>query len=83
VAGRVTLHFAELDKDIKPGDRVFDVKLQGQTVAAGLDVAKDAGGSERPLNRELRRVKVTDKLVVELAPVKGQPILSAIEVERE
>jgi hypothetical protein len=80
---RVTLHFAELEKDTRPGDRVFDVKLQGQTAIAGLDVVREAGGSERALTRELRRVKVENNLVIELVPVKGGPILSAIEVERE
>jgi beta-galactosidase len=80
---RVTLHFAELHKDAKPGDRVFDVKLQGQTVASGLDVVQVAGGIERALTREFRRVKVADNLVIELIPVKGEPILAAIEVERE
>jgi outer membrane protein assembly factor BamB len=80
---RVTLYFAELQKETKPGDRVFDVKLQGKTALAGLDVAQEAGGAERALTREFRRVKVTDNLVVELAPIRGEPILSAIEVERE
>jgi hypothetical protein len=44
---------------------------------------REAGGSERALTRELRRVKVENNLVIELVPVKGGPILSAIEVERE
>ncbi len=80
---RVTLHFAELAKDTKRGERVFDVKLQGETVAAELDVVQAAGGSERALTREFNRVEVADNLVVELSPKKGEPILSAIEVERE
>ena len=80
---RVTLHFAELQKDAKPGDRLFDVKLQGRTVLARLDVVQSAGGIERALTREFRLVNVSDKLVVELEPLKGEPILSAIEVERE
>jgi hypothetical protein len=62
---------------------VFDVKLQGETVAPALDVAQAAGGTQRALTREFRRVKVSDNLVVELNPIKGDPILSAIEVERE
>jgi hypothetical protein len=80
---RVTLHFAELRDGAKPGDRIFDVKLQGETVAAALDVVQAAGGSQRALTREFRRVKVADNLVVELNPLKGEPTLSAIEVERE
>ena len=80
---RVTLHFAELDTTTQPGERVFDVKLQGQTVAPALDVVQAAGGSQRALTREFRRVRVEDNLIVELNPIKGEPILSAIEVERE
>jgi outer membrane protein assembly factor BamB len=80
---RVTLHFAELQKEAKPGDRVFDVLLQGEKVAVGLDVVQASGQIERALTREFRHVKVTSNLVVELVPGKGQPILSAIEVERE
>ncbi len=64
-------------------DRVLDVELQGETVAAGLDIVQAAGGSERALTREFNRVEVTDNLVVELSPKKGESILSAIEVERE
>jgi hypothetical protein len=82
-AYRVTLHFAELEKEAKPGDRVFDVKLQGTTVAAGLDVVQAAGGVERALTREFRRVPVEQNLVIELNPIKGEPILAAVEVERE
>ena len=80
---RVKLHFAELQKDAKPGDRVFDVILQGENVAENLDVAKMAGGTERALIREFRNVRVTGNLVIELNPKQGEPILSAIEVERE
>ena len=34
-------------------------------------------------NITFRRVAVTDNLVVELSPKKGEPILAALEVERE
>lgn len=80
---RVTLHFAELQPEVKPGERVFDVKLQGQTVLAGLDVVATAGSAQRALTREFRRVNVDGKLVIELQPQKGEPVLAAIEVERE
>ncbi|MGE3778693.1 MAG: PQQ-binding-like beta-propeller repeat protein, partial [Pirellulaceae bacterium] len=80
---KVKLYFAELDANRKAGERVFDVRLQGQAVAAGLDVVRDAGGVRRQLKREFAGIPVTDNLVVELVPVAGEPILSAIEVERE
>ncbi len=80
---RVKLHFAELDEQIKPGQRVFDVKLQGTTVAEQLDVAREAAGVRRGLTREFADVQVANSLVIELVPIAGQPILSAIEVASE
>ncbi len=80
---KVKLYFAELDAKTAPGDRVFDVRLQGDTVAPRLDVVKEAGGAQRALTREFGGVRVAGNLVVELVPVAGQPILSAIEVRRE
>jgi hypothetical protein len=80
---KVKLYFAELDPKSAPGDRVFDVQLQGTAVASKLDVVKEAGGPLRALIREFSGVRVDGNLVIELSPVTGQPILSAIEVERE
>jgi hypothetical protein len=80
---KVKLYFAELDANTKPGDRVFDVKLQGQPVVTNLDVTKETGGSLRAMTREFSNVWVDGKLAIDLTPVAGQPILSAIEVERE
>ncbi len=76
----VRLHFAELD-DAKPGQRVFDVKLQGNVEASGLDVAKAAGG-KTGLVREFKNIAVTDNLVVELVSKSDLPaIISGIEVQ--
>ena len=80
---KVKLYFAELDAKTAPGDRVFDVQLQGNTVAPRLDVVKEAGGPLRALTREFSGVQVDGNLVIELTPIAGQPILSAIEVQRE
>jgi hypothetical protein len=79
----VNLYFAELE-DAQAGERVFDVKLQGETVAAGLDVAAEAAGARKALIKKFSGVSVTDKLTIELVPHgDAQPILSAIEVTRE
>ncbi len=43
----VRLHFAELE-DVAPGERVFDVLVQGKTVVENLDVVKEAGGVFAP-----------------------------------
>ena len=83
----VELHFAEMEP-MDAGARVFDVRLQGQTVARGLDVVKEAGGKARALVKKFSHVAVSDDLLVELVrqgepPAAASPILSAIRIRRE
>ncbi len=78
----VKLYFAELE-DGKAGNRFFDVKLQGKTVLAGFDPAKEAGGSHKGVIKELSGVRISRNLVIELAPNGKEtemPILSGIEI---
>lgn len=83
----VRLHFAELE-DAAPGQRVFDVKLQGKVVIAGLDVAREAG-VRTALVKEFRHVVATDALSLEFVAAQkdvtpaNAPFLSAIEVYDE
>ena len=79
------LYFAE-PKDIAPGQRVFDVVMQGKTVLKGLDIAAQADGARRVIFREFRHVEVSRDLTVSLKAVAGSkhpPILSGIEVVAE
>ncbi|MCH7686738.1 MAG: PQQ-binding-like beta-propeller repeat protein, partial [Planctomycetes bacterium] len=84
----VKLHFAEIEEGVEKGDRVFDVKLQGRTAVENLDVLAAAQGRGRNIVREIKDVKVTDNLVIELVPQatssdpNQQPILNAIEILR-
>jgi len=79
------LHFAELE-DIKPGQRVFDVKLQGKTVLRDFDVIKAAGGRNRALVKQFDQIVATKGILLELIPkVKeltpaSAPIISGIEI---
>jgi hypothetical protein len=81
----VRLHFAELDPT-PPGQRVFDVALQGRTVLENLDLAR-AAGPGRGLVKEFRGVKVTKNLTVTLTPADAAPacapVLSGVEVVAE
>ena len=85
----VRLHFAELDEEVGPGDRVFDVSLQGETVLEGLDVLVEAGEHRRALVREFRDVEAKRALEVAFTPRTGEltqtsaPILSGLEIEEE
>ena len=80
------LHFAELEAD-RPGERVFDVALQGQTVLRGFDILKEAGGRNRSLVREFRGVRVAKELVVTFTADTGAKypasLLNGIEVMEE
>jgi hypothetical protein len=84
----VRLYFSEPNA-VKPGERLFDVKLQGNTVLNGFDVAKEAGGPRRAITREFRDVPVSKTLVLDLVPGNADPtptqlpIIAAIEVARQ
>ena len=67
----VRLHFAELD-GARPGERVFDVKLQDKLVLEDLDVVKEAGGARRALVKEIKGVKADRALTIEMIPKARQ-----------
>lgn len=81
----VTLYFTDVE-NTAAGQRVFDVKLQGRTVAEKLDIVAEAGGAGRALVRRIPGVNVADKLTIELVPktpattAAQMPILSAVEI---
>ncbi len=83
---RVRLHFAEPD-DVRPGDRTFDVHLQGKPALTSLDVVKESEGRNRALVKEFAGVQVGDNLVIELIPNPTSKhhatILSGVEIQAE
>jgi len=84
----VRLHFAEID-DVKAGQRVFDVALQGKTVLTDFDVLKQAGGRNVALVKAFRGVKASDQVLIELSASdrrtdgKPAPVVNAVEVIEE
>ncbi|MCH8828524.1 MAG: PQQ-binding-like beta-propeller repeat protein [Planctomycetes bacterium] len=85
----VTLHFAELEKSVAVGQRVFDVKIQGKTVLRNFDPLKAAGAANRAVLRIADDIRVTGSLVLELIP-RGKPasnatapVLNAVEIVRK
>jgi len=80
----VRLGFAEIE-DRKPGERIFDIALQGQPVQKNFDIARLAGGARKALIKEFNGVEVTDNLVIELTPAPSShpPILQTIEIIKE
>lgn len=81
----VKLYFMEPDP-LAAGQRVFDVKLQGQAVLSGLDVSAEAGGPGRGLAKEFKNVRVDGLLQIDLVPAAGSahgPVLCGIEAIQE
>jgi outer membrane protein assembly factor BamB len=85
----VRLYFADLENE-QAGKRVFDIKLQGQMLLDGCDVAKEAGGSHRAVVREFKGIKVDRNLEIELAAknetissMSQAPILCGVQAARE
>ncbi len=79
----VRLHFAEIEH-AKPGERVFDVKIQGKRVLKKFDIVKESGGVCKAVVREFTGVQALDRLTLEFSPsAKLPPILSALELRDE
>ena len=73
----------------QPGRRVFDVRIQGKVVLSDFDIAKEAGGANKAIVKEIPGVSVKGRLAVELVP-KGSvveasqaPLVNFIEAVRE
>ena len=81
------LYFAALEND-QPGQRVFDIKLQGKTVTKEFDLVSKAGGAKKAFMTEFNGIAVTENLLLEFTPSQTdadaahQPLLSGIEVLR-
>ncbi|MFC1508661.1 PQQ-binding-like beta-propeller repeat protein [Candidatus Omnitrophota bacterium] len=82
----VRLFFAE-PEDIKSGDRVFDVSIQGKTVLDNFDIAGEAGKPRHTIVKEFYAIAVGRDLVITFNPVGTsgtmEPLLCGIEVIEE
>jgi len=80
----VRLHFCEPSESVQPGQRVFDVALQGKTVLEGLDLMADGGEPCRSVVKQFTKIAVQDKLTITLTP-KGKlpPVISGVELLEE
>lgn len=79
-AGRYTVQLTFVEPSARPGERVFEVSANGRMVLSALDIAEAAGA---PLTAVQRRfaVDVTGgSLDLVFRPVKGDAVVSAIEV---
>jgi len=79
----VRLFFAEPD-DLKPGERLMDVTLQGRRVLDDFDVVKEGGKPRHTVVKEFTGVRVDDELRISFrAEGKRGAILSGVEIVQE
>ncbi|MCE9546991.1 MAG: PQQ-binding-like beta-propeller repeat protein [Planctomycetia bacterium] len=79
----VELSFAAPPGD-QPGGRVFDVKLQGQVVKAGLDIVQEAGGADKALTLKFDHIPVKEDLVLEFVPrTNTLPLICGMEMTQQ
>jgi hypothetical protein len=81
----IRLVFSEPD-GLAPGQRTFDVSLQGEKVADHFDIAKTAGGPCRSVVREFPGIPARDAIKIELRPSPGcqaPTVLCGVEVIAE
>jgi len=75
----VELKFAETKFD-KTGQRVFDVKINGELMLEKLDLVKEVG-SQTALTKRFK-INAMNGIVIEFAAIQGTPILSGIRLRR-
>ena len=81
-AYRVRLHFAEIYWDAA-GQRLFNVKINGQQVLTNFDIRAEAGAKNKALVKEFTATaNAQGKLVLEFVSVVNNAKVSGIEVIR-
>jgi hypothetical protein len=79
----VSLYFAE-PEDLGPGQRIFDIKIQDESVLENFDISKEAGGARKAIVKSFEGIMVKDELRVSLASSEGspvgEPVICGIEV---
>jgi len=80
----IGLHFVE-PEDKEPGQRRFDIALNGQVVLDDFDIVEEAGASNVGIVKTFSGIQTSDYVTVSLTPVEGdgQTILCGIEIVAE
>jgi outer membrane protein assembly factor BamB len=80
----VLLYFAEPDS-LNPGERVFNIELQGKSVMRNVDLTRSTGRNQGLVKR-FAGVRIADVLKIDLtksAAAKKRPVLSGVELIAE
>jgi outer membrane protein assembly factor BamB len=79
---RIRLFFAELENR-KTGERIMDVRIQGKDALKSFDIVSEAGRPDKEVIKTFSGVHAGADLSIELIPVKGNTILSGVEIVQE
>lgn len=82
----VRLIFCELEP-LNQNERLMDISIQKKVVFEGLDIVKEASGTNKVLIKEIKNLKLNHELQIELKvnpkATKQETILSGIEIIAE
>jgi outer membrane protein assembly factor BamB len=78
----VKLYFSELENK-QPGERVFDISIQDKKVAEAFDIVTEAGKPDKEVVKSYYGIKAGQTLKVDLAPARGNTLISGIELIQE
>lgn len=78
----VTLHFAE-PQPLQPGDRVFDIAIQGKTQLEAFDLIAEAGQPRKALFKTFTGIQAQESLDITFHPHSGKSLLNGIEIREE
>ena len=76
----VTLKFAEIFFT-SAGQRVFNIVINGATVASNFDIFAQAGGANRAVDRPFTVTVTGGQINIQLVPVVQNPKISAIQIQ--
>ena len=76
----VTLKFAEIYFNNTPGQRVFNIVINGTTVASNFDITAQAGGANIAVDRTYSVNVISGQIVIQLVSVVQNPKISAIQI---
>lgn len=75
----LALHFAEI-QTLRPGQRVFNVRVNGQQVLTNFDIVAETRIPYLALTRTFPLTVTGSQILVEFLPVAGTPKVSGLEV---
>ena len=80
---RTVLHFME-PAQVRKGDRIFDVMINGKKVLSQLDIIRETQAPNRALAKQVKSIGPCITVELALKPVSGKPpLLCGVEIIAE